>query len=275
MIKINSYGNVLLFGYLKYIKIKTMKEIIVKLPNFVKENLDVLLKDNAKSDIIIVCVHGFGSNKRENFDLLEDIACALAKDYEVLQFSFSGYGESEGKQEDVCLSKMRDDLLAVLNYAKILRKRIFLIAHSMGTFVTTMLMPDRIEKVVFTSPPNANTEIGITNLQKRIISAKGGLFDENGVSIYPRTSGEVQKLGGKYWEELRSFDPIQRFSDFAEKTKLVIFRPDHDEVIQNGGGNDYVFAKLNPIQLLRGDHNFTNKEERAVLIGHIKSFFRS
>ncbi len=62
----------------------------LKIRNACNEKLDALLKGKEDASTVIVFVHGFGSNKHENFNLLTDIADSLADDFRIIQFDFSG-----------------------------------------------------------------------------------------------------------------------------------------------------------------------------------------
>ena len=88
-----------------------MKSVLVN--NAVGEKIDVLVEGNLNSPISIVFVHGFGKNKDESAGLFVDISSVL-REYRVVRFDFTGYGKSEGKQEDTSLVKEASDLNSVL-----------------------------------------------------------------------------------------------------------------------------------------------------------------
>jgi len=240
------------------------------------EEIDVLVEGNESSNITIVFVHGFGTDKNEGHNLFADLALDLKKDFRLVRFDFTGYGESDGKQEDVNYEKQTRDLKAVLNWVEEESKGdINIIAHSMGTFVVSMLSPDNIEKTVFSAIPNADTNYLADVLQKKIRSKEGGVVDETGISIYPRYSGEVQKVGARFWEVLRAFNTAKAFSQYAKKTKLIIIHPLQDNVV----GDKYLepYKEIPEARYIevKGDHNYSKREDREKVLHIIEEFLKS
>jgi pimeloyl-ACP methyl ester carboxylesterase len=243
--------------------------------NHKNEQLDVLISGNESAQTAIVFVHGFGSNKHENFNLFDDIAASLEDNFHIIRFDFSGYGKSEGRQEDSCLDKMKGDLYAVVEYAKLTHQKVFIIAHSMGTFAVSMLHALDVERIVFTSPPNTDTKLLVENMQERIIKA-GGSVNEKSITIYPRTSGETQKMGEFFWTDLRQFAPVGRTKVLALYSSLAIFNPEDDEVVKGRSLDhvkEYERRGIHHVYL-PGNHNFTKPADRKKLIEEINTFLR-
>ena len=116
-----------------------MKSVLVN--NAVGEKIDVLVEGNLNSPISIVFVHGFGTNKDEGAGLFVDLSSAL-REYRVVRFDFTGYGKSEGKQEDTSLVKEASDLNSVLRFVREkYGDRIWLIGMSLGCYVIALHLP--------------------------------------------------------------------------------------------------------------------------------------
>lgn len=168
------------------------------------ERLDVVVEGSG--DTTIVFVHGMGTDKNEGSTrLLADVSAVLQKDYRIVRFDLSGYGNSEGTSEEGNLYKWADDLQAVL-----------------------------------------------------------------GISIYPRLSGDVQKIGRTYWDALRSFDTVGMLRAYAKRTSLLAIRPLEDKIIKP---EPYPTDIPGVYIELPGDHNFMKREDRDTLIGKIAEFF--
>lgn len=183
-----------------------------------------------------------------------------------------GYSESEGKQEDCDLNKMAGDLDAVIKYARQqFGGRIIIIAHSLGTLVTRVLQPENIEKIIFTgiTPPDVKQQLAGTI--KRLLSRPGGEYNEQGISIYPRKDGTIQKVGSNYWQSFENVDPIKLTEELAKKTKLFIIKPKQDEVI-GGAEVTEAYKTVSNVNYreLDGDHNFSKPEDRESLLKTIK-----
>jgi pimeloyl-ACP methyl ester carboxylesterase len=231
------------------------------------ERLSVLTEGSGK-DLTVVLVHGFGTGKDENARLFIDISQRLSSVARVVRFDFSGYGESEGKQEDVDLNKMSDDLASVLTWVRQrYGGRLIIIAHSMGTLAARSLSPEGIEKIIFTgvTPPDASAHI--TSTQQRLQSRAGGVLNEDSISLYPRKDGTIQRIGSSYWKVLRGVRPLELMEALAQKTRLIIIKPKQDEIV---GGSDITaaYCSLPGVTYLEldGDHNFTAPQDRQRLL---------
>ena len=244
--------------------------------NLKNERLSVLVSGNEDSDTAVVFVHGFGSNKHENFKLFDDISLSLENDFATFRFDFSGYGDSEGKDEDSSLEKMKDDLYRVIRYVEFIHQRVFIVGHSLGTFVVSALRSPHISRIVFTSPPNPDMNLFIRNIQARIID-KGGKVNEKGITGYVRSNGLVQKIGPNFWKDLQSFDPKSSTEMLTLNSSVIIFDPQDDEVVKDRNFDHLVDYQEKGIQSksLPGDHNFSKSEDRKRLIEEINIFFRT
>ena len=245
-----------------------------KIKNIFGESLDTLIEGNIKSNKVLIFVHGFGTDKNEGFATFLDLAKYLKNDFITIRFDLSGYGESEGKDYEFQFQKAAGDVDSIIRYARknFPGKEIFIIAHSIGTFVVSVLSPYMIKKIVFTSIPNSNINFIINELKKKIIS-KGGKIDEKNKTIYSRSSGATQKIGKDFWRTLRNFDPIESIKELGDKTKLKIFKPLSDDVLKNKYFDEYKKIKNIEYLEIEGDHNFKKEEERINLFKNIKSFF--
>lgn len=246
----------------------------VIIPNIFGEKIDALIEGNTTAITTVIFVHGFGTNKNEGSNYFLDVANALKETYRIVRFDFAGYGASEGKQEEVNYEKQTKDLEAIIIYVRQqFDGNIFLFAHSMGCLVTAMLSPNGIQKTVFSSIPNYNTNYLSNFFQNWISSKPGGTVDKNGVSMFPRSAGGVQKIGSSFWKILEDFDPMKAVSEFARKTKLLIIHAKQDPII----GTDFVkeYSDIPGVEdiWMDGDHNYTKKDDREIVIEKVKTFF--
>lgn len=243
----------------------------MKIANSSGEKLDVLIEDKKDADITLMLAHGFGADKHESFHLFDDFSKALSPHFRILRFDFSGYGQSEGKQEEVDYQKHAQDLKAVLNYVqKTYPGQIYLYAHSMGCFVTALLNPSGIQKTIFGAPPSIATDT--INIVKNRILAKKGEYNPQGISIYPRSSGSSQKIGPTFWSVLKDFDAPKLIDNFAKNTNLLVLKPMQDDVTGNDNYDYYQKISGLTYQPINGNHSFTKPEDRKVFFKKIKEF---
>jgi len=238
------------------------------------EKLDTLVEGNEESSTTIVMAHGWGTDKHETAGQFDDIALGLIDTYRVVRFDFSGFGKSEGKTEDFDYKKSAEDLNSILEYIKETYKgEIYIIAQSMGCFITALLNPKGVKKTILMGIPNSNTEYIIERLTKRITSRSGGSVNLNGLSTVPRSSGEVQTFGPSFWKVLREFMPIESITNLAKSTKLLIIHPLQDNVVGLEFQKEYDVIPHIKIEWINGDHSFKKQDDRKVLIEKIKQFF--
>lgn len=249
-------------------------EISIKIKNKFGDELDTLIEGNDESNTTIVFVHGFGVDKNESFNYFADITLSLEGQFRLVRFDFSGYGKSGGKQEDVNYQKQAGDLGCVIDYVRAnFPGKLFIVAHSMGTFVTSFLCPTGVEKTVFTGIPNSNTNYIIERLKGRISSRDGAFVNTEGITTYPRTFGPAQKIGPSFWKVLGEFKPVDVVSRYAKKTNLLVIHFNQDNIAGNDYMNEYDAIKEAKILWLDGDHNATKKEDREMVIKMIQEFF--
>lgn len=246
-----------------------------KIKNIFGENLDVLIEGNQQSDQVMIFVHGFGSDKNEGADSFLDGSKYFSDDFITIRFDQSGSGESEGEDYDFQLQKAMGDVDSIIRFVRreYPGKKINISAHSMGTCITALLSPFKINKIILTSIPNSNMKFEVKNLKERIIS-RGGTIDEGGISRYPRSSGKIQLIGKDFWRTLGAFNPIEYFEELGEKTDLLLIKSKQDEVIENKYYEEYKNIKNAKYIEIDGDHNFSKPEDRLNLMGTIKNFLK-
>lgn len=248
------------------------KTLLVK--NSFGENLDCLIEGNEQSDRIIIFVHGKGTDKHEK-GMFDDLANSLIDDFLLVRFDFSGCGKSEGREEDICYSKGESDLKDVVNYVrKNYSKKIYILAQSMGCLVTALLCPEGVEKIILTGIPNTDADFMVKRVTKRILD-NGGSVDEQGMSIYHRSNGATQKIGPKYWKDLREIRPIEIVSRLATQTKLTIIHPAQDDVVGNEFIEEYKTTRGANFIEMNGNHNFSKTEDRQKLLELVKEIFNN
>lgn len=244
-----------------------------KVKNIFGENLDILIEGNKESNKILIFVHGFGTDKNEGFSTFLDLSKYLKNDFLMIRFDLFGYGQSGGEDHEFQFQKAAGDVDSIIRYARknYKNKDIYIVAHSLGTFIVSLLSPYDIKKIVFTSIPNSNTSFIIRELKDRIVS-KGGEINEKNLTYYPRTSGATQIIGKDFWRTLRGFSPCEYIKELACKTDLIIFKPKQDDVLKNRYFQEYKKIKGLKYVEIDGNHNFTDEKDRGRLFQKIRKF---
>ncbi len=257
-----------------FIKHEAGRKIMKKrIKNIFGEELDILIEGNTKSDKIIIFVHGYGTDKDEGFASFLEAANFFKENFLTIRFDHAGYGKSQGKDYEFNFQKAAGDVDSIIRFTRknYPEKKINISAHSLGAFTVALLSPFNINKIVFTSVVNSNTEFVIKKLKERIMTS-GGKVNEQMVTHYPRTKGGIQQIGKGFWKTLKNFKPIEYIEELGEKTDLIIFKPKQDEVIEYKFFQEYKKLKNAKYIEINGDHNFKNKGDRLRLFKNIESF---
>jgi hypothetical protein len=139
---------------------------------------------------------------------------------------------------------------------------------SLGCYVIALLSPDNIQNTLFISPPDSNSEVTSARLESKIRSKKSGIVNKTSITVYPRSSGEVQKIGPGFWASLRSFNAKDAILSYSYKTKLTTIIPTEDEILERKNMDIYDKCSRACIRL-KGNHAFKNPEERKELVHKI------
>ncbi len=253
-----------------------MKKLEPVVINKFGEKLDTWVEvPDGQVEASVVMVHGFGTSKHETAHYFDDISMALvSNNFRVIRFDLSGYGNSEGKQEDACYSKHIGDLSCIIDYVKSqYSEPINIFAQSMGCFVTSLTNPAGITKTLMTGIPNSNPQVIIDRVSERFGARPGAILSYEGISLLPRSTGAVQKIGSNFWKDIRNLKPVSAVEKFSNNTNLLIIHWENDEIL----GTDYLdeYDKLPHVNAmwLPGDHSVTKKEDRDNLIKVMLDFF--
>lgn len=233
------------------------------------ENPDGLVKAN------IIMVHGFGTNKHETAKYFDDISSALVdSNFRVIRFDLSGYGNSEGKQEEACYSKHTGDLSCIIDYVKTeFAEPVYIFAQSMGCFVTALTAPAGISKTLMTGIPNSDPQIIIDRVSERFGTRPGATLDYESISLLPRSTGKIQKIGPNFWRDIRDLKPIEAIEKYSKSTNLLIIHWNNDEILGTDRLEEYDKLPTVTAKWLSGDHSVTKKEDRDNLIKVMLDFF--
>ncbi len=240
------------------------------------ERLDTWVEGGDESQKTIIMVHGYGTDKHEHgyFDAIASSFTAAG--FRVVRFDFSAYGKSEGREIDGCYTKQAEDLQSVINYVKAnYRGDYFLFSQSMGTWVTALLSPTGIKKTIFVGMPNSDIEIMINRFKGRASSRPGATFNEEGISIYPRSSGAVQQIGPVFWQDVRNLNPLAKVASFAKVTDLLSIHWHEDEILGTDHMEEYESLPLVKSLWLHGSHSVVTEGQRAELSKISIGYFNS
>lgn len=235
--------------------------------------LSVWVEGNQSAPHTVVLVHGFGTHKHETAGYFDDLTHFLGIEYRVVRFDFAGLGDSEGTLSDLTYERQAAELKLVLDWVRDqFPGKLFLVAQSMGCFITALCCPDGIERTVFTGIPNVHTDRIVTRIAKRFANKPGSVVNIDGISTIVRSSGAVQTIYPQFWQSILHFKPIEQVTALAVKTALLIIHPNQDDVVGTDDLTEYSFIPGVTTKHLDGDHSFTQSKDRAKVFTAIKDW---
>lgn len=209
--------------------------------------------DKENFDLAIL-IYGFAGHMNNSpCKLLPNLAPKLwDKDIATLRFDFSGHGDSDGQIEDMNVLSQLEDANAALQYVKNIAgvKNIYLIGHSQGGVVTSMLAgyyPDVIAKEVLINPAATLVD------DAKIGTCWGVDYDPNHVpdevKLAPFTLKSFYFRTAKF---LNIYDVAQAFTNPA-----LVLTGSNDEIVNNYASRHYhAVLPNNEFHILQGgNHN--------------------
>jgi alpha-beta hydrolase superfamily lysophospholipase len=218
----------------------------------------------------VIMVHGFAKTKSER--KFVELARELAKNkIASLRFDFSGCGDSEGKFEEMRISKQVEELNAafqqLIKEKRIDKERIGIFAHSLGTLVACLFqIKYQKAKTLILAAPALNQERLIKRWYKKSEIEK---WKKQG---YLDT--EKFRIGIGYLEE--AVDYTQILPEI--KIPTLILQGEKDEDIPEKIAKE-AFSKIGArekeMKIIRGtDHHFENYLSRRGLIALSIKWFK-
>lgn len=193
-----------------------MKETI-RIENKCKEGLHVEVYTPSDAKATVIFCHGItGCRKGRtmNDDYFQILAALLEnRGYKVVLFDYSGHGESEGEDKDVCLSKSVSELKAVFDNTVNPELPVHFLAFSYGAAVLNNYLaenPNIVPKSIVLYSPCIFPLDSCFLTEKSVFGKdvfreySDGTMEKNG---YATVGVKGFRLGMKMIEECRAFKP--------------------------------------------------------------------
>ena len=178
--------------------------------------------------------------------------------YKTILFDFSGHGESEGQDLDVCLSKSTDELRQVFSAEVTDPIGVKFLAFSYGATVLANFLKEEPlvvpAKIVLYSPCFYPLESCFLNTKsifgKDIVRAvETGDMESNGFAV---VGAKNFRFGAKMLEECQSFSPdiFKKFSD-----RIVVFSGSQDVILDPAYNERFCTKNGIPLQYFDASHS--------------------
>ncbi len=212
------------------------------------------------SNHVVVFSHGFAV-KKDDQGLFTDIAEALSG-VETILFD---YNEIDEKNNTLTVRPFSEQIKMLEKVLEDIRKSnpgavIDLICHSQGTIVGAGVTFSGIRKTILVSPV---FDLNFERTLKRLQAIPGGVINLQGISKYPRKDGSTTIVPARYWTERKVMTkPVDIYNVFAEKTELIVIKPNQDNILGEVDMNG-----LNPkikVIALDGNHSFEGEARKEL-----------
>ena len=153
---------------------------------------------------IIMC-HGLKTDKEEYGDF-KKLSELLLENYDSFRFDFRGHGQSEGKDIDITMQGLKEDLESSIIFIQNQGyEEIYILGASFGASILSLINYERFPKVkklimwsgsIDFDKGNPRGSLGYYNYKKAI--------EEGSVEVKIKTTDNVMKLSRTFMEETRS-----------------------------------------------------------------------
>jgi dipeptidyl aminopeptidase/acylaminoacyl peptidase len=232
-----------------------MEEIPVTFKSDEEQIVGILHYRGKKAPALIFC-HGFFDDKSKPLYVLT--ARRLARDgFNVLRFDFRGCGDSEGKQEDYCLSEEIKDLMSAIDFLKkrVETDEIGVWGHSHGASVA-IIAATQCEEIGCVVASGA-----ITDHEKLWKKNEIEEVERKGYLCYSK-DGMLFKVGKRMWMDAKKYKPLH----YVRKLRVpILFVHGGEDRIVGVEESRMLYERASaPKELVlipEAAHSFMNSEE--------------
>lgn len=168
------------------------------------------LPEGAKE--VVVMLHGFTGNKTEHGGHFRNLSRRLEKmNIASIRMDYHGNGESDGEFSDFIFEDAMDDGRRIIEYASRIGgiEKVHLLGFSMGGAISSLIVDDKINKLVLWSPAG-----GMNTIATRVV--KGWRPLENGNYFIPGF-----EISTKFIDSINKFTMYQNCANINNETLIV------------------------------------------------------
>lgn len=214
-----------------------------------------ILSDKGKTSIVVMC-HGFSSSKDgKTYLRLEGIL--NENDISTFRFDFYGHGESEGKFENITLSKAVKNLLGAISFLKSIGYEKFGLFGSSFGGIVSIIVASQINNLIFLalkSPVSFHLGRLVARNDEKTIKE----WKEKGFIYY-----DIERQLKLNYSFFKDAEKINAY-EFAKRINVptLIVHGDRDEnvPIEQSKGLSRIIENCE-LRIIKGaDHRYTNPE---------------
>ena len=238
--------------------------------------------DSAKKYPTVIIYHGFGGDRNGSTWMRTQNAKYLTeRGYVVIRFDFSGTNESDGNFYDMTVAREVDEAIMVYDFAKtrayVDKERIYLIGHSLGGVISTLIAARLRPKAVgLLAPASDMNDINYLRIAGEMLN-EGKDLSEMDVIERIKAMKEIdiggEKLGIKFWLDFIKMDIYGQAAKYPNP--VLILRGTKDELVFHDANKklEEAYPKASYEQIEGADHSFTNYDYRQIIFKKLYDFF--
>lgn len=171
-----------------------------------------LMKNKNQSNSCIIMCHGLKSDREEYGDFTELSKILLDNGYDTFRFDFRAHGKSEGKDVEMTMEGLKEDLEATLYLVQNEGySQLGVIGASFGASILSLInyayFPQVKKLIVYSgsidnNKGNPKGSLGIQNYKKALI--------DGSINIQSKTTGKIMTLSKTFMRETRDLKPEEK-----------------------------------------------------------------
>lgn len=251
----------------------------LKIKNSFGENLEAVkeFKKGKKKTSTVILVPGLAMDYHEWGGSFDQISKHLTENgLLVYRFSFAGSGGSEGDFKEMTVTRQAKQVKDVVDFVRrdpsVDKKRIAILAQSMGGPSTIEALPLSIRALIFLSSP--------LNVAKsfRQILMKRKAYNPNGASYVPRSDGKVTPIGRQIWDDFKKLNLKTKLKSRSPRATLILHGT-ADKLVQPKEAElllKYAKGDKEMVIYPKGDHGIEfPKKARREMLGKIVCWLKN
>ncbi|WP_296140342.1 S9 family peptidase [uncultured Anaerococcus sp.] len=241
--------------------------------------------DASKKYPAVIFYHGFGGDRNgsawfrgQNSQYLTD------RGYITVRFDFSGTNESDGDFYNMTVSREEEEAVMIYDFTRLRkfvdRNRIYLVGHSLGGVISTLIAPKINPKAMVLLAPASDMNnpdyLKIAGMTYFDPKTDRGNLEKLEIAKKVREIEDVDIGGVKLHKNfLIDFLPKDIYGQARKyRGNVLILRGTQDDLVYNDANQKlekaYPHAKYE--QIIGADHSFTNFDHRQIIFEKMYNF---
>lgn len=233
------------------------------------DNVVGILSNTGKKNWVVLFVHGFNSTKNHKhfLPIIEELS---KKEISTFRFDTFGQGESDGKLEDLTISRAVDDTVQAIKYLENLGYlNIGIVGTSFGGFVS-LVVASKYNKLKFLA---LKSPVSDYLLQINSIASDKDIenWKNNGFVNY-RDADQFVKLNYSFYEDIKNYDIYESLKALKIPVLIVHGTGDKTVSVDQSMKLSKLLRNSKLETIINADHGYSNLADAEKMRSRILDF---